>query len=99
MKDETLKPLGFVIASEFDDYLGAYIETRHKIHKAWVQTPNDAMVIRTKLQASDLLRKLNLHYSAWVLELFENDKQLIVSNHAELQHQASPPFPSDNSFR
>jgi hypothetical protein len=96
---KNLKSLGFVIASEFEDYLGAYIETRHMTHKAWVKTPNDAMVIRTKFQAVDLLRKLNLHYSAWVLELWENDKQLVVSNHADRQHQPSPFLPSDNAFR
>lgn len=78
MKTQTLKPLGFVIVSEFDDYLGACIETRGMIHKVWVDTPNDAKLIPTKSQASELLRTLNLYYSAFVCELWENDKHLVA---------------------
>lgn len=80
----TLKPIGFVIASEYKDYLGVFIETRKMTHKYWVASPRDAKLIPTKFQATELLRKLNLHYSAWVLELWENDKQLVVSCDSEL---------------
>jgi hypothetical protein len=80
----TLKPLGFVIASEFEDYLGVYIETRHMTHKYWVETPNHAMVMPTRFQAKELLRKLNLHYVAWVLELWENDNHLVVTCDSEI---------------
>jgi hypothetical protein len=80
--------VGFVIASEYQDYLGVYIETRSMTHKYWVQTPNDAKVIPTKFQATELLRKLKLHYSAWVLELWENDKHLVVSCESEIDRPA-----------
>lgn len=77
------KKLGYVIASEQEDYLARFKKSSAGIFKGWSPTPEQAIVYDTYLKASKVLKQLVVSYRVWILELWETDKQLIVASSSE----------------
>lgn len=82
-KQLQVKKIGYVIASEHEDYLGVFKKTPQGSVRKWAATPETAKVYKTRTEASKILKKLDLSYRAWVLELWENETQLLVSSISE----------------
>lgn len=77
------KKLGYVIASEHEDYLGVFKINSMGIFKGWVLTPEKAIIYATRREASKIVKKLDVSYKVWILELWETEKQLIVASSSE----------------
>jgi len=77
------KKLGYVIASPNCDYLGFFKINHMGIFKGWVLTPEKAIIYGTRRAAAKIVKKLDVSYEVWILELWETDKQFIVGSSSE----------------
>jgi hypothetical protein len=74
---------GYVIASEQQDFLQVFKQTPLGIFKGWCLSPEIAKVYETYSKASRDVKKLDVSYRVWILELWETDKQFIVGSSSE----------------
>jgi hypothetical protein len=79
-----LQKIGYVIASHREDFLTSVAFTEYGIKKTWEPMPNSAKIIYSRSRAIELLKKMGLPYQAWVLELWGNDKQYVVTGSDKL---------------
>jgi hypothetical protein len=83
MKKMKMKKLGYVIANDEEEYLNSYCIKPDSISRAWSPLCSYAKVFQTKTHAQKVIQRLDVLVQLWVLELYENERHLIVTTEQE----------------
>lgn len=76
-----MKPhlVGYVIANDDEEYLHDFYDSRGAVVKTWARLPDFAQVFIIRLEARQMIYKLNQNSTLWVLELWDYDSHFVVT--------------------
>lgn len=72
------KFLGFIVASEMEDFLGGVLVNPVGVAAKWMILPDLAKVYKTRKQAEKDIRTLQPDYPVYVLRIFDVGKQVVL---------------------